>query len=167
MINFGFLKKCDFALYSKKLFDILADNMSVICPTGNSREDDYREWFSAVSDGLKKENRNIILIYNSENSDPIGFFQYYTTHDTFMMEEIQIMSEYMGKFSIFRDLYGFVLQNISLSIKYVEAYANRQNKKSIGILKRLGLDIIEKVHDGRLYHFKGKFSDLVKWYEKR
>ena len=60
MINFGFLKKCDFALYSKKLFDILADNMSVICPTGNSREDDYREWFSAVSDGLKKENRNII-----------------------------------------------------------------------------------------------------------
>lgn len=168
MICFEYLKKSDFALYANKLFDILAVNMSAICPTGNSREDDFIEWSSAVSEGLKRNNRQIILILDKKRSDIIGFFQYYTTRDTFMMEEIQIMSEYKGKYNIFRNLYGYILQTIDLSsIKYVEAYANKLNQKSIGILQRLGLRIIDEIHDGRLYHFKGEFSDLVMWYENR
>ena len=88
MITFEYLNKKSFIDTSKTIFDILADNMSVIAPTGNSKAEDYSLWFNAVSLGLEHPARQIILI-KSEN-DIIGFFQYYTTADTFMMEEIQI-----------------------------------------------------------------------------
>ena len=74
---------------------ILADNMEKIAPTGNSREDDFNCWYDSVSDGLKREKRQIVLIKDGKNI--IGFFQYYTNTDTFMMEEIQFKPEYQGK----------------------------------------------------------------------
>ena len=40
-IGFQYLGKKDFASLSRQIFDILADNMSVIAPTGNSREEDF------------------------------------------------------------------------------------------------------------------------------
>lgn len=162
MIKFGYLNKPDFPVIAQTIFDILADNMSVIAPTGNSREEDYNSWFDAVSSGLKREERQIILI--KSNNKIIGFFQYYINADTFMMEEIQFKPEYQGK-GAFRDLYGFVLSNIKIDIQFVEAYANIKNTKSIAILQKLGLSNIGLNKNGRSYHFKGKFSDLVKWYQ--
>ena len=164
MIKFGYLNKPDFPVIAKTIFDILADNMSVIAPTGNSREEDYNSWFDAVSSGLKREERQIILI--KSNNKIIGFFQYYINADTFMMEEIQFKPEYQGK-GAFRDLYGFVLSNIKIDIQFVEAYANIKNTKSIAILQKLGLLNIGLNKNGRSYHFKGKFSDLVKWYQSK
>ncbi|MBP3445912.1 MAG: hypothetical protein J6K64_01395 [Clostridia bacterium] len=63
-MNFEYLNKKDFVSLSRQIFDILADNMAEIAPTGNSREDDFNCWFSAVSDGLEREERQIILIKN-------------------------------------------------------------------------------------------------------
>ena len=83
-----------------------------------------------------------------------------------MMEEIQFKPEYQGK-GAFRDLYGFVLSNIKIDIQFVEAYANIKNTKSIAILQKLGLLNIGLNKNGRSYHFKGKFSDLVKWYQSK
>ncbi len=95
MIKFEYLNKTDLPILAQTIFDILADNMSVIAPTGNSREEDYNSWFDAVSSGLKREERQIILI--KSNNKIIGFFQYYINADTFMMEEIQCKSAYQGK----------------------------------------------------------------------
>ena len=94
-IIFEHLNKNDFPDISSVIFNILADNMEQIAPTGNSREDDFNCWYDGVSDGLKREERQIILIKDSECI--IGFFQYYTNADTFMMEEIQLKPEYQGK----------------------------------------------------------------------
>ena len=69
------------------LFKILHSNMSVIAPTGNEYEEDYRIWIEAVSNGLKQDARQIILIY--DDAQIIGYFQYYVNSSTFMMEEIQ------------------------------------------------------------------------------
>lgn len=164
MIKFAFLNKNEFYEFSHELFDILADNMSVICPTGNDRDDDFKMWYQAVSEGLKKDKRHIILIFDETVPNPVGFFQYYTTEDTLMMEEVQFRSEYQSRYNIFRQLYGYVLQNVESDIRYVEAYANSCNYKSIGILGKLGLKIVNELRDGNLYHFRGDFSSLVDWY---
>ena len=160
-VSFSYLIKPDFQTVARQIFDILADNMTLIAPTGNSREEDFGLWYDAVSDGLLRPERQIILIKDDDNL--IGFFQYYTNADTFMMEEIQIKSEYQGK-GVFRVLYGFLISHIKEDIKYVEAYANISNSKSIGILERLGLANTGLNKNGRSYHFKGNYSDLLEWF---
>lgn len=162
-IGFQYLDKKDFASLSRQIFDILADNMSVIAPTGNSREEDFNCWFSAVSDGLEREERQIILI--KKGTEIIGFFQYYVNEDTLAMEEIQLISEYHGKANIFRNLYGFLFENIPHSLKYVKAFANKQNEKSILILQKLGLKKAGENKNGNSYFFTGDFADLLNWYK--
>ena len=138
--------------------------MTVIAPTGNSREYDFKCWYEAVNDGLQREERQIILI--KDNDKIIGFFQYFTNADTFMMEEIQFKPEYQGK-GVFRELYGFILNNIKNDLEFVEAYANVNNRKSVGILEKLGLSNTGLNKNGHSYHFKGRFVDLIKWYESK
>ena len=161
-LKFEYLNKADFSEFARQIFDILADNMTVIAPTGNSREEDFRLWYDAVSDSMQREERRIIFIKDGETL--AGFFQYYTDADTFMMEEIQFRPEYQGK-GVFRKLYGFILKNIRNDLEFVEAYASINNEKSIGILKKFGLSNIGLNKNGRSYHFKGRLADLVKWYE--
>lgn len=160
-ITFSHLNKSDFSIVANDIFNILADNMTVIAPTGNLREDDYNCWYGCVTDGLKRDERQIILIKDNDNI--IGFFQYYINEDTFMMEEIQFKPEYQGK-GVFRALYGFIIPHIRDDIEFVEAYASISNSKSIGILEKFGLINIGLNKNGRSYHFKGRFADLIKWY---
>ena len=167
MAKFEFLNKNLFHQYANKIFEILADNMSVIAPTETSRDEDFRLWYHYVSESIKKDNRKIILILENETNHMIGYFQYSTTVDAFMMEEIQICNEYQGKDHIFRDLYSYVLQNISNDLLYVEAYADKRNQKSIGILGKLGLTVIGENENGNIFHFKGSFDDLMAWHIKR
>lgn len=162
LITFEFLDKTDFSQKSKEIFDILADNMTVIAPTGNTREEDYICWSDSVSEGLERTERNIVLI--KRYNELIGFFQYFTNEDTFRMEEIQLKPEYHGK-GIFRKLYGFILPKIDDSIEFVDAFANIQNEKSIAILEHLGLENVGLNKNGRSYHFKGQFEKLKEWYE--
>ncbi len=163
-LSFGYVNKSEFSAVADDIFNILADNMSVIAPTGNTREDDYTCWYGCVTDGLKRDERQIILI--KDNGNIIGFFQYYINKDTFMMEEIQFKSEYQGE-GVFRALYGFVIPRIRDDIKFVEAYASISNSKSIGILEKFGLINIGLNKNGRSYHFKGSYSDLMKWFNNQ
>ncbi len=161
-VKFSYLNKSDFSSVAIEIFNILADNMEKIAPTGNTRAQDYKCWYEAVSEGLQRDERQIVLIKVSDSI--IGFFQFYTNSDTFIMEEIQFKSEYQGK-GIFRKLYGFLIENIGGEVKYVEAYANIANHKSIGILEKLGLSKIGMNKNGRCYHYKGNYSGLIKWYD--
>ena len=115
-----------------------------------------------MNDGLKREERQIVLI--KDNNKIIGFFQYYTNADTFMMEEVQFKPEYQGK-GIFRKLYGFVFANIKKGIEFVEAYASINNVKSIGILEKFGLSNVGLNKNGCSYYFKGRYDDLIRWYK--
>ena len=160
-LSFEYMNKPDFSALADDIFNILADNMTIIAPTGNTREDDYECWYQSVSDGLKRDERQIVIIKDNDNI--IGFFQYYTNEDTFMMEEIQFKPEYQGK-GVFRALYGFVIPHIRDDIEFVEAYASISNSKSIGILENFGLTNIGLNKNGRSYHFKGRYSDLLKRY---
>lgn len=164
MIKFEYLNKSEFSEYAQPIFDILSGNMTQIAPTDNTLEEDFRMWNRCIVEALQKDERQIILI--KDNGKIAGYFQYYTNEETFMMEEIQFKPQYQGK-GIFRELYGFVFENIKSDLKYVKAYANTSNKKSIGILEKISLKNIGLNKNGRSYCFEGEFENLVKWFEKR
>ncbi len=167
MISFSYLQKGDFNTVQQTLFDILADNMTCIAPTGNTREEDHAMWYEAVSGAyIHKEERQIILI--KDGDDTVGYFQYYTNQQTasLMMEEIQLKAAYQGK-NIFRPLYAFLLAHLPTDLQSVEAYANVKNAKSIAILQHMGLQKVGINKNGICYHFKGMFSDLVRWFEQK
>jgi hypothetical protein len=164
VVRFSYLDKNDFDIYASDIFDILADNMAVISPIGNSTEEDYACWYKAVNDGLNKDARQIVLIFDKVKENLVGFFQYYISGDLFIMEEIQLDSMYKGRYHVFRDLYAFVLSNIDSNPAFVEAYANKHNNKSIGILEKMGLQAIGLTRNGNLYHFRGDYQDLLNWF---
>ena len=162
MISFQYLNKSDLSTLSHALFDLLHTNMSRIAPTGNSKETDFERWYDAVSDGLRQDARKIVLMYHAD--ELIGFFQYYTNEDTFMMEEIQILPSYQGQ-GIFQRLYGYVLPQISKDIAYVEAFAQVQNERSCAILQHLGLQCVGENEE--FLHFQAPFSALLTWYGEK
>lgn len=166
VVEFSYLEKNELDKYARKLFSILFDNMVNIAPTGNSREEDYKSWYKAVCDEMQSNKHHIIVISTGNMKEIIGFFKYSTNKSVFTMEEIQIKGSYQGKYNIFRTLYGFVLEHIKEDIRFVEAYANKKNTKSLGILGKLGLSIIGENKNGISYHLRGTYEALVKWYKK-
>ena len=161
MIRFEYMDRTRLPELSGDMFEILATNMSAIAPTGNAYKEDMALWYNAVSDGLQRENRKIILIL-LDNIELIGFFQYYVSGNLFMMEEIQLSKAWQGKENIFRRVYEFVVPQLS-GIKTVEAYANKRNEKSQRILEKLGLVVIGENKNGNSYHYSGLFSALMEW----
>lgn len=164
MVEFSYLSKNEFNKYASELFSVLYDNMTQIAPTGNSREEDYKSWYEAVCGEMQSNKCHIIVISTGNMTEIIGFFKYSTNESVFMMEEIQIKRFYQGKYNIFRTLYGFVLEHINEEIHIVEAYADKKNTKSLGILEKLGLSIVGENKNGISYHLRGIYKDLVKWY---
>ena len=85
MADFKYLNKVNFDEYSEELFTILNNNMSLIIPSNNNFEEDYKRWYTAVNKGLQKDNREIVLIFKTNTKQIIGFFQYYVKDEVFMM----------------------------------------------------------------------------------
>lgn len=143
------------------LFEILHSNMSVISPTGNTYEEDFALWSSCVAPAMQKENRQIILMYSGDAL--AGYFQYYTNSDSLMMEEIQIKEEYQGT-GLFNTFYSWLVVKLPEDIKYVEAYANKKNVKSQGILEHMGLVKSGENKNGNSFYYKGDYTQLLKKY---
>ncbi len=161
MFFFEYLNKNDFSVYAPELFFILHTNMSPIAPTGNTYDEDYLCWSDAYGEAFESnENRKIVLIKETENKI-VGFFAYSVSEDVFRMEEIQISPELQSKYGIFKKLYLFVFKNLPTNIKYVEAFANKKNEKSVAILKHLGLEAVGTNKSGSCYRFRGSYSDLL------
>ena len=142
-----------------RLFAILHENMNAIAPTGNSYEEEETLWCSCIEEALSKDPRKLLMIYDGETL--AGFFMYYVNGDLWMMEEIQFAPAYRGS-GLFRRLFAHLLSLLPDSVEYVEAYANKKNEKSQGILRHLGLCLIGENKNGNSYHFRGKYEDLKK-----
>ena len=159
MIRFAYLKKQEKERAAKQLFSILEFNMTAIAPTGNTFEEDFAAWSAQVLPALEKPTRQIVCVY--DNTDLIGFFQYYVHESLFMMEEIQFKKEYHSRHNLFRRLYAYVLPNLPSGIHTVEAYANKKTIKSQGILTHIGLHVVAE--EERNLRYRGDFSDLTAW----
>jgi hypothetical protein len=146
--------------YIPKLFDILHSNMSIIATTGNSYEEDCKEWSENIVKNLNNDKRQIILMQMDD--DLIGFFMYSVANNIFKMEEIQIQHEYHGKQNIFRLLYSYLFSVLPIYLETIDAYANKKNTKSQNILQHLGLKIIDENKSN--FHYQGKYDDLLQWF---
>ncbi len=163
MGEFLFLDKQKLEVFLPKLFEILHSNMSLIAATNNSYKDDFEMWCSYLIPNIKKEQRQIILMYIDDTL--AGYFQYYINVDinSLMMEEIQIAKKFQGT-GIFSAFYKWLVKQLPKDVKSVEAYANKKNIKSQNILKHLGLVESGENKNGNSFYYKGKYVDLLNKY---
>lgn len=146
------------------LFEILYSNMSQITPTGNSYENDRREWLSNLIPAMQKEPRHIILFY--ANGALAGYFQYYINAGAFMMEEMQIRRPYQGT-GLFCAFFSWLVERLPKEIKTVEAYSDKANDKSQAILEHLGLVRSGENKNGNAYYYRGDYAALLEKYAAR
>lgn len=164
MISFRILQKNEINNILPLLFKILHANMSVIAPTGNSYEEDFNFWFHALAPSVKSGGQKIILMEN--HAEIIGYFQYSSSTDTFLMNEIQFKKEYQGT-GLFRRLYSYLYEIIPPETRTIEAYAHHANQKSQSVLAHLGLQIIEESKNGNSLRFRGDCKNVLKKYNTR
>ena len=163
VFEFEFLNREKINSALPELFKVLHGNMSLIAPTGGTFDEDFAIWQEYIIPAVREEQRQIVLMYCGGKL--AGYFQYDTGGGVFMMEEIQIKPEYQGT-GLFRELYRWLGDKIPGDVTYVEAYSNKENLKSQGILERLGLRRIGESKSGDSYHYMGNCRGLWDYLEK-
>jgi len=146
------------------LFEILYNNMEAIVPTGEPYENAIVDWLNRMKPALTKDPRQILLLIDGEKI--AGYFQYYVNDGTFMMEEIQFCEEYKGS-GLFAELYRYLVEIIPSETAVMEAYAHKNNSKSMAVLEHLGLGIIGENKNGNCWHYRGRYENLVRRYSKK
>ncbi|MBE6687134.1 MAG: hypothetical protein E7591_07890 [Ruminococcaceae bacterium] len=162
-MKFVLVDKRETDVFLSELFKILHSNMSMIAPTNNSYDTDFKTWSSNIIPAMQKQNRQIVLMY--VNDTLVGYFQYYINTDTnsLAMEEIQIDKAFQGT-GLFSEFYRWLVKQIPDNIENVEAYANKRNFKSQDILVCLGLDKLGENKNGNSFYYKGRYADLLNKY---
>ena len=161
--KFRQMKNEDIAVFINEMFEILASNMNVIAPTGNSYDADFKIWSECVVPVWREGKRSVILIFCEGKL--CGFFQYFVNDTTFRMDEIQFRKEYQGC-GLFAELYHYLTTVIPTRTRYVEAFARKENLKSQGILEHLGLSVVGESKNGNSLYFKGEYKALSDRYSK-
>ena len=83
--------------------------------------------------------------------------------NSLMMEEIQIKKEFQ-KSGLFTAFYQWLVKTLPQDILHVEAYANKSNDRSQGVLKHLGLAASGENKNGTCLYFKGAYDNLLRKY---
>lgn len=153
--------KCYFKIvpdeYIEKMFEILANNMRAISPTGNSFAADKALWLEQAV----PQFQHIILIL--EDDILVGYFQYRLIDDLLMMDEIQFSREHQGS-SLFADLYRYITTVVPKDIQFVAACANKENTKSQKVLEHLGLTKVGSNKNGKSYIYRGMYRSILEKY---
>lgn len=155
--DYRFVDKESIETILPELFKILHANMSVIAPTGETFEEDFAVWKGYIVQAVKDDSRQIVTMHC--NGELAGYFQYDTGGSTFMMEEIQVKPHYQGS-GIFRGLYRWLEDKIPEHVIYAEAYSNKENLKSQGILEHMGLERAGENKSGSSYLYRGNCREL-------
>ncbi|MBQ3018604.1 MAG: hypothetical protein IJD89_06655 [Clostridia bacterium] len=150
---FKFLEKSNVGEFLPVLFDILYENMEKIAPFYKSYEKAKAEWLGQVTPAMKKDRRQIVLMYDGDTL--AGYAQYYTNDTILMIEEIQLKPKYQRTMLLY-EFCKFMKSTLPSEITYIEAYADKRNTNSQKLMEALGMKIIND--DGKYYHFR----DLLK-----
>ena len=153
---FEFLDKSNVDEFLSVLFDILYENMEKIAPFDKSFEQAKLEWTQQVAPAMKKDKRQIVLMY--DNNTLVGYAQYYTNETILMIEEIQLKPKYQRTMLLYK-FCKYMKSILSNEIIYIQAYADKRNVNSQKLMQDLGMKIIND--DGKYYHFQG-FINKVK-----
>ena len=156
-MQISFLDKTEKDRWLPKLFDLYYGNMHAIAPSGEPYEKERSEWLSEVAPAVDKAPRRVLLCTDGEAL--LGYMQYYTRNDLIMVEELQIRKDYQQTLLFFR-LCRYLAKQLSPDILHIEAFAHKQNAKSLELMKKLGiLPLDEK--DCLFVHLRGS-ADIAK-----
>lgn len=155
-MTLAYLNKEDKELWLPHLFDLFYENISVVAPSGMTYEEERTEWLANVSPALDKAPRRVLLAMDGEQL--AGYVMFYTRNDLLMVEEVQLRRDYQGGL-LFLRLCRKLLTDLPDGICTVEAYAHRQNDRSIALMKRLGM--AEVPEDSPFVHLRGDAADLA------
>lgn len=159
---FSIFDKSNSDIVLPELYDILYSNKSVISPTNNNYDDEKKEWISRATSALDCEQRQIVLI--NVGNDIVGYFQYCVNNGIFMIEEIQVKTEYHSR-DIFSRLFCWMIMKVSADTQYVEAYANKKDTNLQATLKNLGLEAMGESKDGDSWHFRGDYKKFAEHFK--
>ena len=148
-MTYALLNKVEKAIWLPKLFDLYYSNMSRIAPSGLNYDKEREQWLSAVSPALDKAPRQILLC--CEDGKLAGYIQYYTRGDLLMIEELQLAAIYQRS-TVFFSLVRALVRLLPEGIRYVEAFADSRNRRSIALMKKLGMEILEETE---FVHLRG------------
>ena len=140
-----------------RMFDILAGNMRIIAPTGDSYEEDRRIWLAEAVPAFE----HVILIFDDDRL--VGYFQYRLQDNTLRMDEIQFAKPYQGS-GLFRRLYQYITTIIPQDTQRVAACANKMNQKAQNILEYLGLQRIGENKNGKSFIYSGEYQAILEKY---
>lgn len=152
---FNFLDKQKVSNTLPVLFDILYENMEIIAPFDKSYENAKLEWLGQVTPSMKKDRRQIVLMYDGDAL--AGYAQYYTNDTILMIEEIQLKPKYQRTMLLY-EFCKFMKATLPSDITYIEAYADKRNTNSQKLMEALGMKIIND--DGKYYRFRGLLKAL-------
>lgn len=140
-----------------RMFDILAGNMRIIAPTGDSYEEDRRIWQAEAVPAFE----HVILIFDDDRL--VGYFQYRLQDNTLRMDEIQFAKPYQGS-GLFKRLYQYLTTIIPQDTQHVAACANKMNQKAQNILEYLGLQRIGENKNGKSFIYNGAYQAILEKY---
>lgn len=134
------------------LFDLFYENMHHIAPGQLPYEQEKQQWLDAVSPALEKDPRKILLC--SVDDALAGYVQYYTNGNLLMIEEIQVQKVYQ-RTTVFYRICRYLMDALSDTVEYIEAYADRRNANSQAIMKKLGMESINEDKTSPFVHLRG------------
>ena len=140
-----------------QMFDILAGNMRIIAPTGDSYEEDRKIWLAEAVPAFE----HVILIFDDDRL--AGYFQYRLQNNTLRMDEIQFAKPYQGS-GLFKRLYQYLTTIIPQDTQHVAACANKMNQKAQNILEYLGLQRIGENKNGKSFIYNGAYQAILEKY---
>ena len=161
MLRFEFLNKQEKDVWLPQLFDLLHENMKSIAPSDLPYAEEKTQWIANVSPALEKPPRQILLCFAEETL--AGYVQFYIRNDLLMVEEVQIAKSYHRSFVFWR-LCRFLLEELPPEIAVVEAYAEKRNLHSLGIMRKLGMAVIGE--ENGFLHLRGDAAPIKEKFAK-
>lgn len=150
----------NFRQYSRELFDILADNMTKIAPTGNSREQDFATWVDAVHQRLEREACGVTAFRHAGGI--VAYFQYSSRDNILFIEEVEIKSDFQRRYNILGKMIKLLPDIVPPNTRFVRAYANKNNNVSLENLRKAGFEIVGTSKNGRSYLHEADYTALTK-----
>ena len=160
---FIYLNKGEKDQWLPQLFDLLYENMQTIAPSGLSYEAEKAQWLKEVSPALEKEPRQIILCF--ADKELAGYLQYYIRDGLLMVEELQLKKKYQRSL-LFYSLCKYLLKVLPQDLKTVEAYADKRNLPSIGLMKKLGMEVCEDETPAPFVHLRGSATCVYRLFRR-
>ena len=147
-----------------RMFEIIAENMNEIAPTGNSLEQDRKLWTQAMLEELQKPGKRWVIVFSDD--ELAGYALYGICGDILHMDEIQVAKAQQGDGRMFPALLGKQLRDAQAAgVRKLYSYANERNEKSQGILRNLGLRPVGQTPRGHRY--EGDFEDAMAWFQSK